>query len=84
MNKNTSQNQPNFPANTFLGYRCHDFQFGENGVTVVEPHNPAPGRRWIWAIEGMPFPDFNLAMLERGWWAAIIKPIFYSLEGREK
>jgi len=60
---------PKFPENTYRGYTRHDFQFDENDVIVLEPHNPAPGRRWIWQVEGFgALPDFNLAMLEQGWW----------------
>jgi len=71
MNPNNTQNQPNFPANTYRGYRRHDFQIGENAVIVIEPNNPAPGQRWVWRAEFFDaFPAFNLEMLERGWWIA--------------
>ena len=62
-----------FPPNDFFGYLRHDFHLGENSVTVVEPHQPAPGRRWVWRTEffGV-FPAFDLAMLKRGWWIGSI------------
>lgn len=64
---------PDFPENTYRGYRRHDFQIGENAVIVVEPRNPAPGRRWVWRAEFFDaFPVFNLEMLERGWWIAFM------------
>ena len=35
----------------YNGYRRHDLLLGENPVIIVEPANPAPGRRWIWRAE---------------------------------
>lgn len=60
-----------FPVNTYHGFVRHDFQLGENPVTIIEPRNPLPGRRWVWKAEFFTaFPTFDLAMLERGWWLA--------------
>jgi hypothetical protein len=60
---------PKFPLNLYRGYVRHDFQIGENAVIVVEPKEPAPGRRWVWRAEFFDaFPEFNLEMLGRGWW----------------
>ena len=60
---------PQFPQNTYNGYKRHDFKIGENDVIVVEPKKEAPGRRWVWRAEFFnAFPAFNLAMLEQGWW----------------
>lgn len=62
---------PSFPANTYRGYLRHDFQLGENPVTLVAPNDPAPGRRWVWRAEFFDaFPAFDLEMLGRGWWLA--------------
>jgi pimeloyl-ACP methyl ester carboxylesterase len=62
---------PAFPANTYRGYLRHDFQLGENSVTLVAPNDPAPGRRWVWRAEFFDaFPAFDLEMLGRGWWLA--------------
>jgi len=64
---------PQFPHNTFHGFRRHDFRLGDNEAVVVEPRQEAPGRRWVWQVEGFgAFPAFNLAMLEKGWWIASI------------
>ena len=63
--------RPNFPANTYRGYRRHDFQIGENAIIVIEPKNPVPGQRWVWRAEFFDaFPAFDLEILERGWWVA--------------
>jgi len=73
MKQNQTQTsvRPTFPANTYYGYRRHDFLIGENAVTVIEPNNPVPGQRWVWRAEFFgAFPAFNLEMLERGWWVA--------------
>jgi len=60
---------PQFPQNTYNGYKRHDFKIGENDVIVIEPKQEAPGRRWVWRAEFFnAFPAFNLAMLEQGWW----------------
>ena len=57
----------------YNGYRRHDLLLGENPVIIVEPANPAPDIRWIWRAEFFDaFPQFDLAMLERGWWLAFI------------
>ena len=38
-------------------------------MIVVEPADPAPGRRWVWRAEFFDaFPAFDLEMLKRGWW----------------
>lgn len=59
--------------NDYNGYRRYDFHIGENAVIIVAPENPVPGRRWIWRAEFFDaFPQFDLAMLERGWWLAFI------------
>jgi hypothetical protein len=69
MNLNPSPIPPNFPKNTFCGFLRHDFRMGENAVTLIEPRNPKPGRRWVWRAEFFDaFPAFPLEMLERGWW----------------
>lgn len=62
---------PAFPANTYRGYRRHDFQLDETSVTLIEPRDSAPGRRWVWRAEFFDaFPAFDLEMLGRGWWLA--------------
>ncbi|MBN8708744.1 MAG: hypothetical protein BGO12_13945 [Verrucomicrobia bacterium 61-8] len=62
---------PAFPANTYCGYLRHDFQLDETTITLVEPREPVPGRRWVWRAEFFDaFPAFDLEMLRRGWWLA--------------
>ncbi|WPJ97345.1 alpha/beta hydrolase [Coraliomargarita algicola] len=70
-NSNATMACPAFPDNMYHGYRRHDFQIGENSITVIEPHAAIPGRRWVWRAEFFgAFPAFNLEMLQRGWWIA--------------
>jgi len=60
--------RPKFPGNTYKGYARYDFVLGDNPVTVVQPHQAARGRRWVWKAEFFEaFPAFDLAMLDRGW-----------------
>lgn len=50
------------------GYSRTDYYFEGREVIVVAPHNPAPGKPWIWRTEFFnAFAYADMAMLEHGW-----------------
>lgn len=57
----------------YHGYSLHRFEVGDLEAIIVEPKTPKAGREWVWKAEFFSaFPNFELAMLERGFHLAFL------------
>ena len=55
------------------GFELHDFKFDGRDAKVVFPKKQAPGNPWIWRARFFGHePQFDLAMLERGYVVAYV------------
>ena len=62
-----------YQEGTYEGYRKLDFQIGNRTCYLVIPKEPK-GNKWLLKTEYFyAFPNFELAMLERGWHLAYIE-----------
>ena len=64
---------PSFPgqAGDFHGFVSHTFTVDGCNAIVAEPKTPLPGRPWVWrTMFWDAFPNFDIAMLERGYYVA--------------
>lgn len=64
----------NMTESTWNGYRRLDFLFEEAPAILICPKEPAKGNKWLFKTEYFgAFPDFELAMLARGYHVAHVK-----------
>lgn len=60
----------------WYGFKRIDFTFEGREAILVLPENPTPNRNWLFKTEYFgAFPNFEIAMLKRGWHLAYIKNI---------
>ncbi len=58
---------PGKTSSWFDGFAKYEFEVGGRPVTVVAPHEPAPGNHWAWKGEFLDaFPGTELALLCKG------------------
>jgi len=61
------------PKSRYNGYLRHDVVVDGCDCIIVEPHEEAPGRFWIWRAEFFDnWPDADLALLARGFYLVYI------------
>ena len=56
------------------GFKRLDFAFDGHEAILIVPNNPTPDKRWLFKTEYFgAFPNFELEMLERGYYVAHVK-----------
>lgn len=65
-----------YTKSEMYGYEMLNFELGGREVTLICPKNPRPDKKWLYKTEYLPaFPDFEIEMLERGYYVAHMKNI---------